>query len=78
MDTFELTVPYKGTEYTFTGRLLLLGYIHKIEIDVAGTPVFFEQDEEGSYRAIVHELDRNRIDTALLQAIATVIENTLQ
>ena len=67
MDTFDIPVIYQGKELQFKARLLQLGYIHKIEIDVNGHQVFLEKDDEGNYRAVLANVDsENKIDKALI------------
>jgi len=51
-ETFTLSVNYKGGELNLSAQLLLQGYTHKFKILIDGLEVFFEPDEEGSYRAI--------------------------
>ena len=45
-DTFDIPVTYNGKELLFKSRLLILGYTHKISVDVNGTEVLYEPDEE--------------------------------
>ena len=52
-DSFAFPVQYKGEEILFPASLQQTGYTHRFEVDVYGTPVYFEPDEERSYRAIV-------------------------
>ncbi|HZH65870.1 MAG TPA: hypothetical protein VEY10_13330 [Flavisolibacter sp.] len=52
-DTFDIPVTYKGKELLFKSRLLILGYTHKISVDVSSTEVLFEPDEERNYRAVI-------------------------
>jgi hypothetical protein len=75
-DTFEIPITYKGEELCFTARLLAMGYVHKIEVDVYGVPVIFEADEEGSYRAIVDPftLKDRHIHIGLLEEITNTIQ----
>ena len=79
-ETFTLDVSYKGEDLEFEGKLLLSGYLHKIEIDVNGTPVFFEPDEERNYRALVgpDQIDDKYLSVGLLQAIAQRLESLLK
>ncbi|MBS1598889.1 MAG: hypothetical protein JST75_11755 [Bacteroidetes bacterium] len=80
-DPFTLTVFYKSHERDFIAQLLPLGYSHKFKVLIDDTEVFFEPDEEGSYRAIKmpwqDEKDLIRIDRMLLQAIQEKIEEIL-
>jgi hypothetical protein len=78
---FELPVHFNGKELSFAGKLHVYSYTQKIEIDVNGTGVLYERDDEGEWRAIVDptKLEKNKsINTALLQAIANAIENVLK
>ncbi|NTS41400.1 hypothetical protein HRG84_10835 [Flavisolibacter sp. BT320] len=78
-DSFAFPVQYKGEEILFPASLQQTGYTHRFEVDVYGTPVYFEPDEERSYRAIV---DPEKTDKAvpidLLQAIAEAITTILK
>lgn len=75
---FEIPVTYKGEDRDLKSRLIMTGYMHKFEVEVDGTLVLFEPDDEQNYRALVDEatLQRNpKLDVGLLQAIAEVIES---
>ena len=75
--SFDLPVIYQGKEVSFTARLLKYGYTHKFLVDVNGTQVLFEPDEESNYRAILDatELQKNnKIDVGLLKTISSAIE----
>lgn len=79
-EPFLIPVWYMGKELEFEGRLHLLGYVHKIEINVDGVPVMFEPDEERNYRALVsHEqMDRSKhLSAGLLEAIAHALSSLL-
>ncbi len=77
-DVFVLPVNYRGKELEFEARLLLHGYIHRVEISINDFIVLFEPDEERNYRALVSieqlESKENAPDKGLLQAIAEVLE----
>ncbi|QMU30446.1 hypothetical protein [Adhaeribacter radiodurans] len=78
---FELPVTYKGEERDFKSRLIMAGYMHKIEVEVDGLLVYFESDDEQNYRALVDQdqIDKHsKVDIGLLQAIAKVIESVRQ
>ena len=80
-DSFEIPVEHKGKEYLFPAKLLKLGYIYKFLVEVNGTEVFFEQDDEGKYRALVDpsNLDEGvKINVGLLEAIANSLEEILK
>ena len=75
--SFELPVTYKGQELSFSAWLLMIGYTHKIQVEVNGQLVKFEPDEEQNYRAVLDaaQLEKsNKLDIPILKAIAEVIE----
>jgi len=53
IDQFELEVVCNGMQKEFHAELLLQGYTHKFKVIIDNKEVFFEPDEEGSYRAVV-------------------------
>ncbi|MBB1284315.1 hypothetical protein HRH25_08025 [Flavisolibacter sp. BT320] len=78
-DSFDLPVVYKGDEVLFPARLLQTGYTHRFEVDVYGTPVYFEPDEERNYRALVDtDGEGKEVPLELLKAIAAGIEAVLK
>jgi hypothetical protein len=80
-DEFIITVDYKGQEHHFPAKLLLQGFTHKFQVSLPGTEVFFEPDEQGSYRAIKmpwqDEKDLLKIDKGLMGAIQEKIAEIL-
>ena len=74
---FEIPVTYKGKEQHFPARLLSFGYTYKIEVDVCGSLLHFERDEEGEWRALIDPTatqgDR-QVDAELVRQIAHSIE----
>jgi hypothetical protein len=78
-DSFDLPVVYKGEEVLFPARLLQTGYTHRFEVDVYGTPVYFEPDEERNYRALVDtDGEGKEVPLELFKAIAAGIEVVLK
>ena len=81
-DQFLLTVNYKSKDQDFNAWLLLQGYTHKIKVQVEGTEVFFEPDEEGNYRAVKmswqEQKDLDKIDRRLLALIGQKIEEVVK
>jgi hypothetical protein len=76
-DAFELPVMYKGKEILFSARLLKLGYIYKIEVDLEGVLVHFEKDDERNWRAVVNDpiaQFEKKLDRDLLSAVIATIE----
>lgn len=78
-DVFDLPVLYKDEELFFPARLQQTGYTHRFEMDVYGTTVYFEPDEERNYRAVLNPSYPDKIPPLdLLQAISTGIEAVLR
>jgi len=78
---FELPVQYKGEELFFPAKLESFGWTHRIVVDVYGSVVSYERDEEGLWRALVsmQDLEANKhIDVELLKAIADAIKEVLK
>ena len=78
---FELPVTYRGEELLFPAQLVSFGWTRRIQVDVYGTTVFFERDEEGEWRALIsaEDLEANKkADAELVKAIASCIENILK
>jgi hypothetical protein len=76
-DGFEIPVIYNNEELTFKAHAVRFGYVHHIVVDVNGTPVTIERDEEGNYRALgeLQEMHNNKMDIGLVKAIVDVLEN---
>ncbi len=74
---FELPVTFNNKELMFQGKFLDYGYSSKIEMDIEGTKVLFEPDEERNWRAIISFEDvmaNKKPDQDLLKAVAGAIE----
>jgi hypothetical protein len=78
-ESFDLPVTYNGKEYQFAASFHQLGYIYRIIVNVNGTEISFERDEERNWRALVNmeDIDK-RVETGLLQSIADTIEELLK
>lgn len=48
---FEITLPYRSTEITLPAQLITYAHSYKIEVDIFGTIISYEPDEDGNYRA---------------------------
>ena len=75
---FEVSVTYKNQELNFSAKFIPFGYSFKFEVDVNGIPVFFEPDEERSFRAIIDLSIENahyKINVELLKLIADTLED---
>lgn len=76
-DLFDLPVEYKGKEMLFPAELLPMGFTHKIKVNVQGTDVLFEPDEERNYRAVIgyEELDKmSSVNKDILQLICQTLD----
>lgn len=76
-DGVELPVNYNGQELLFPLNLIKFGYTYQIEVDISGSLIRFERDEEGNWRAMVDpEMHtKNKMpDVGLLLAIATTLD----
>lgn len=80
-ESFELPVQYKGEELSFPGRLLKFGYSYKIELNIGGTMLLFEPDEQRNFRALVAPEEMNKhkeITVDLLEAIVSSLDELLK
>jgi hypothetical protein len=73
-ETIEIPVTYKDQELTFKAHTVRLGYVLHIVVDVNGTPVTIERDEEGNYRALGDV--ESKVEVELLKAIVEVFDST--
>lgn len=77
VDGLLLPVHFNGADLEFPAKLLTSGYTVKLEVDVNGTTVLFEPDEERNWRALIsfEDLQANKkLDGELLKVIAEKIE----
>jgi hypothetical protein len=78
---FELPVQYKDEELSFPGRLLNYGYSYKIELEIFGTMLLFEPDEQRIFRALIAPEEMNKhkeITVGLLEAIVKALDDLLK
>ena len=78
-EPFDLPVLYKGEERLFPSYLQQFGFTHRIIVNVHGTEVAFEPDEERNYRALIDPDEMNKkLTVDLLKAIAETIEHIVK
>jgi len=80
-EDFELPVEYKGEQFRFNCKLIVIGYTHKFNVNVNGQTIVFEPDEERNYRAVLSydDIGKNKsVDIELLKEIAKAIELIVQ
>jgi hypothetical protein len=76
-EDFSLPVLFENKEHHFPARFLNYGYSSKLQVDVYGTNVLFEPDEERNWRALISYEDvqaNKKLDKDLIKAIAEAIE----
>jgi len=74
---FELPVIFDRKNLAFHGKFLDYGYSSKIEMDIEGTKVLFEPDEERNWRALIsfEDLQANKkLNSELLKVIAESLD----
>ena len=58
MDTLEIPVTYKNEELLFKAHVVRFGYVNHVVVDLGGTQITIERDEEGNYRALGYSKSR--------------------
>ncbi|CAN5395600.1 hypothetical protein BH10BAC2_BH10BAC2_46360 [soil metagenome] len=80
-EEFILSVQHTGQEYELKANMISWGYSHKFLVIINNTEVYFEPDEEGSYRAIMmpgqDEKVLEKIDRGLIHPVQESIEKLL-
>ena len=69
---FEISIHYKGKELVFPAEYLGTGYSYKINVELNGSIIAYEPDEERNFRALVNyddQPDIDKIDRNLVEAI---------
>lgn len=77
MDTLEIPVNYKNEELSLKAHVVRFGYINHIVVDLNGTPITIERDEEGNYRALgdTEKMEGSKVDVDLIKAVITVLQS---
>jgi hypothetical protein len=81
MDEFELALKFKEKEMLLPVKLMNYGTAYKLEVEIEGTKMLFEPDEERSWRAMISYEDvqaNKKIDTGLLELIAKELDIILK
>ena len=71
-----LQVEYAGDVLQLPARIVQFGYVVKLEVDIEGTTVTFEPDEERNWRAVMGFEDLvagKKVKRELVEAVAGVI-----
>ena len=81
-DPFIISVNYKGETRDYQAQLIVHGYTHRYKIWIDEAEIFFEPDEEDSYRAISMQLQDQKalekIDKDLLFALQQELQSIRQ
>jgi len=76
-ESFELPVTYGGKDLVLPARLMKRGYVYRIELELNGTPVYFERDEDQSWRALIDPdtASGQKVDANLVRAVMEVLQS---
>lgn len=76
-ETLEIPVTYKGQERSFKTQVVRFGYVTHVLVELNGTQVTIERDEEGNYRALIdpERLSDTNVDKELVGAVIGVLES---
>jgi lipoprotein NlpI len=81
-DPFIISLNYKGETRDYQAQLIVHGYTHRYKIWIDEAEIFFEPDEEDSYRAISMQLQDQKalekIDKDLLFALQQELQSIRQ
>lgn len=75
-DSFLLYVAVDGKEYQFPAAILETGYTVKVQVEINGSNIMFEPDEERNWRAVIPYEDaqaNKKFDVAILKAVADIL-----
>lgn len=77
MDALEIPVTYNGEDLCLKAHVVRFGYVHQIVVDLSGSKVTIERDEEGNYRALEDQekLKNSKVDVELVKAVITVLQS---
>ena len=64
----------QGSEYTYDGHLVTVGYTHRFCVMINGLEVIYEPDEERNYRAILTGTDQTKVTDTEIELIKAVGE----
>lgn len=73
---FEIPVTYRNQELTFKAHSVRLGYVNHILVDINGTEITIERDENGNFRALrsPEKMKEGQVDLDLVKAMIEVLE----
>ena len=74
---FILPIEFEGNELQLPARIVQTGYVVKLEVEIEGTLVTFEPDEERNWRAVMGYEDLingKKVKRELIVEVAKFIE----
>lgn len=73
---FEIPVTYQNQELTFKAHSVRFGYVNHILVDIKGTEITIERDENGNFRALgsTEKMKDGLVDLNLVKAMIEVLE----
>jgi hypothetical protein len=77
-EPFFLPVTFKGQELQFEAKLEQRGYVYVLLVDVNGTPVIFERDEELNWRALLPQPELGAAKPPSLELVLAIGETIEQ
>ena len=81
MEKFELALNYNGKDLLLPVKLINYATSYKLELEIGGTKVLFEPDEERNWRAVIsyEDVQANKsVDKGLLEMIAKELDTILK
>ena len=72
-----MPVTCNGKEFEFPASLVKYGYTFTLELDIEGTKIIYERDEERNWRAVMPYGEiavSKRINADVLKAVSEAIE----
>ena len=77
-ESFTITVALQGKEREFATHWQQVGYTHRFTVDIDGVTIYFEPDEEGSYRAMAAPEQEEKAVLSVDKDWLEAIRQTLQ
>ena len=77
MDTLEIPLTFKNEELSLKAHVVRFGYVNHVIVDLGGTQITIERDEEGNYRALGNpeKMQASKVDVDLIKAVVGVLQS---
>lgn len=73
-ESFDLIVDYNGRNYVIQARFMRLGYVHQFHININGSTLIIEFDEECKHQ-VIEKTTKENMDAGLIEAIIEKISS---